>query len=382
MLVYFLVGEAILIMENNNISNHNQKNKRPLSHAQKIAVMKRKRRKKILSNIGHVCAFVFGTIGALVIFVLLVMLVLTHGPSEKAKNLFVLSTNETSAIYFLPSWFLSQEEIDSILNPPATEDSFTELSFDKSGDTGFLTASDSGNTENADTPAITEPTLIDVSGPTFKGKMLIVPDPSQVKFVSVDSFGGYGIVLSKFIEKYNGIGGINAGGFEDEDGRGTGGIPDGIVIKDGKIAYGSAGEHYIDVMGFDSDNMLHVGNMTGQEALNAGIVNGVSFHLGPVLIQDGVRNPNLTSGINPRTSIGQSADGTVYLVCVEGRFPDSLGATCNDMASLMEEYGVINAANLDGGSSSGMYYMGERVTRSCSVIGDRPLCTAVVVTGE
>lgn len=373
-----------MFMENKKNQNHNQKTKRPLSHAQKVAIMKRRRRKKILTNIGHVCAFVFGTIGALVIFVLLVMLVLTHGPSEKAKSLFVLSTNETSAIYFLPSWFLSQEEIDSILNPPVYEDPFTEFPFDTTGGTDSSTdpGTSSESDKYTDTPAYTETTLIDVSGPTYKGKMLIVPDPSQVKFVSVDSFGGYGIVLSKFIEKYNGIGGINAGGFEDEDGKGTGGIPDGIVIKDGKIAYGSAGTYYIDVMGFDSDNMLHVGNMTGQEALNVGIINGVSFHLGPYLIKDGVRNPDLHSGINPRTSIGQSADGTVFLVAVEGRFPDSLGATCEDMATLMENYGVINAANLDGGSSSGMYYMGERVTRSCSVIGDRPLCTAVVVLGE
>lgn len=371
-------------MEDRSYQNHNQKKKRPLTYAEKVAIIKRRRRKKALSTFGHICAFVFGTIGVLVIFVLLVMLILTHGPSEKAKKLFVLSTNETSAIYFLPTWFLPQEEIDSILNPQIPEDTFREFPYDTSAEPDAAgdssTAADSNS--DTDTPALTEPTLVDVSGPTYKGKMLIVPDPTKVQFVAVDSFGGYGIVLSKFIEKYNGIAGTNAGGFEDEDGKGKGGIPDGIVIRDGKIAYGSSGEFYVDVMGFDENHMLHVGNMTGQQALNEGIVNGVSFHSGPYLIKDGVRNTELYSGINPRTCIGQKADGTVLLVAIEGRFPDSLGATCDDLATLMEENGAINAANLDGGSSSGLYYMGERVTRSCSVIGDRPLCTAVVVLGE
>jgi len=33
-----------------------------------------------------------------------------------------------------------------------------------------------------------------------------------------------------------------------------------------------------------------------------------------------------------------------------------LGATAADLLSIMEEYGAVNAANLDGGSSSAMYY--------------------------
>lgn len=333
-------------------------------------------RRRALRSFGHVMAFIFGTIGALLVFVLLVMLVLTHGPSTEAKKLFVLSTNETSAIYFLPSWYLPKSEIDSILNPQTPSNSFKEYPID----VVVSVNSDNPDSSNEGESIInSEPTLVDVSGPTFKGKLLIVPDPSQIRIVALEHFGGNGVVLSQMIENHNGIAGTNAGGFVDEDGRGNGGTPDGLVIMGGRITYGSAEIRYRDVVGFDSEHRLHVGDLTGQEALNEGIVEGISFSQGPVLIKDGVRLPIMKSGINPRTCIGQCADGTVLMVAIEGRFPDSLGATTDDLANLMEEYGAVNAANLDGGSSSGLYYYGERVTRSSSVVGDRPLCTAIVV---
>ena len=66
-----------------------------------------------------------------------------------------------------------------------------------------------------------------------------------------------------------------------------------------------------------------------------------------------------SSGANPRTAIGQKADGTVLLLVTDGRGAGGhLGATARDLISIMQEYGAVNAANLDGGSSSAMYYDG------------------------
>ena len=65
------------------------------------------------------------------------------------------------------------------------------------------------------------------------------------------------------------------------------------------------------------------------------------------------------SGANPRTAIGQRADGTVLMLVTDGRgAAGHLGATAQDLISIMQEYGAVNAANLDGGSSSAMYYNG------------------------
>lgn len=334
--------------------------------------------------------------------------VLLKGPSPRAKELFTLSCNETSAMKWVPGVFLEEEEVDALINPNPVEDAGEEngtyyiringeamdISFVKSGELPMLSSINIDSNGNhsealaeeeddlmADSQDPNLPTyeLVDIVEGTYKGKLLLVHDPSKVKVASIPSFGGVGWTLEHFLEEYNAIACINAGGFEDENGKGKGGIPEGIVIRDGSIVYGSAGSMYKDVVGFDADNRLHVGDMTGAAALEAGITNGMNFALGPVLIQDGVRQTGFTSGINPRSSIGQTADGTVILLAIEGRMVDSLGATFDDVADIMERFGAINAANLDGGSSSGLYYEGERVTRSCSVIGDRPLPTAIIV---
>jgi exopolysaccharide biosynthesis protein len=62
------------------------------------------------------------------------------------------------------------------------------------------------------------------------------------------------------------------------------------------------------------------------------------------------------SGYNPRTAIGQRADGTVIFLCVDGRQAGSLGATYADLINIMVEYGAVNACNLDGGASTTMMY--------------------------
>lgn len=330
---------------------------------------------KILGRIGLVFATTFGV---LVLLLLGAILILLHGPSEQAKKIFTLSTHETSAIKWLPTLFLSDEEYESILHPVTVSDNFVEYS------TCTISQNDIQGIVSDDLTLSTEELpdveLVDLKGATYQGKLLIIRDSSRVFFGSIDSFGGVGLTLSGFLEKYDALACTNAGGFVDENGTGKGGIPDGIVIQDGSIVYGSAGGSYVGFAGFDANHILHVGNMTGQQALDLGIINGTNFALGPVLIKDGVRQQLNASGINPRTCIGQTADGTVLLVSIEGRLADSLGASFTDLADIMEEYGAINAVNMDGGSSAGMYYEGERVTRSCSLVGDRPLPTAIIVS--
>ena len=319
--------------------------------------------------------------------------VLTHGPSEEARRLFVLSTNETSALKFLPHWYLSDEKVDAILNPPSTESEdpseeqtvFVELPYEEGSPQAEEEAADPGQVVITDPPSGEDGDewfeLVDIKGSTFKGKLMIIRDPSKVVVGTLDNYGAayHGLYLYEFIEKYNAIGGTNAGGFYDPNGTGNGGIPDGLVMRDGAIAYGSAGTYYNNVIGFDAQGILHVGNMTGQEALDLGLMSAVSFSPGPILVQDGVLQTGLGGGINPRTCIGQCSDGTVLLMVVEGRKPSSPGATYDDIAQIMYEYGAVNAANLDGGSSSLMYYNGEQVTKGSNLVGMRQMSTAILV---
>jgi len=59
-----------------------------------------------------------------------------------------------------------------------------------------------------------------------------------------------------------------------------------------------------------------------------------------------------------------------------------MGATHDDLIEIMLEYGAVNACNLDGGSSSLMWYDGDYVNNCASVIGIRPVPTAIVVLKE
>ena len=324
------------------------------------------------------------TVLAVLLNVLCACAVLAYGPSPEWQRRFVATFDETSAMKFVPRIYLSEETVRSLLHPdvvqPVEEDPFTELAFE----TGAKEEESTGPmVVVADPPEDGGEWLeiIDIRGMTFTGKLMMIHDPSRVMVGTLENYGAAyeGMHLTEFIEKYSAIGGTNAGGFLDPSGTGNGGTPDGLVIRDGRLAWGSSDGWYRNVIGFDANHILHVGNMSGQTALNLGLMSAVSFDPGPVLIRDGVMQTNLGGGLNPRTCIGQTADGTVLLIVVEGRRPDSLGATYDDLARLMAEYGAVNAANLDGGSSSEMFYEGERIIRNSAYIGTRRIPTAILI---
>ena len=62
---------------------------------------------------------------------------------------------------------------------------------------------------------------------------------------------------------------------------------------------------------------------------------------------------------------GQRADGAVLMFVTDGRGKNGhLGASASDLIEVMRDFGAVNAANLDGGSSSCMYYEGEYLMTS------------------
>ena len=240
-------------------------------------------------------------------------------------------------------------------------------------------ASETAETETAQ-PGIE---ILDIAGQYYRGKMMLIHDPSRV-FVGVSgALGGnnVGKKIPDIIESYGAVGGTNASGFVDNEGKGNGGTPLGLVISEGKLRYGSTSGRY-EVIGFDNDNKLHCGWMTGQQALNLGIRDSVCF--GPVLVTDGKKASGLSKSLNynPRTAIGQREDGTVILLILEGRQISSIGSTVETLADIMLEYGAVNAANLDGGSSSVIYYQGEQLVTGSSLRGTRSVPTAILIKPE
>ena len=81
-------------------------------------------------------------------------------------------------------------------------------------------------------------------------------------------------------------------------------------------------------------------------------------------------------------AIGQRADGAILIVTIDGRQPTSVGASYEDLIEIMMNYGAINAANLDGGSSTYMVQNEENannpkiITQTASLYGPRRMATA------
>lgn len=308
----------------------------------------------------------------LLVFLLCTVTVIFRGPSDTMKNLLVSSLMETSAMKFIPRAYFTEEEIELITH--GNNDKYEEYIASLS-DVEIKIPQKSEDVSEESGNGIT---IEDVFGETYCGKVMIIDDPSRVSVEVIDNFdvNKSGMLLSSVANSEGVIAAWNGGGFTDVNGAGGGGMPEGVVIKDGKVlseyAYG-----YPTVIGFDKDHKLIVGNMTGTQALNAGIVEAVSF--GPVLVKNGVIAPSSAGGLNPRTAIGQREDGAIIVVVIDGRQPHSLGATYSDVAEIMYSYGAVNAANLDGGSSSMLFYEGEMINSLGSAVGERCIPTAFVV---
>ena len=83
---------------------------------------------------------------------------------------------------------------------------------------------------------------------------------------------------------------------------------------------------------------------------------------------------------DPRTAVGIKGDGTVVFVVVDGRQPGySSGMTGRELGQFLVEYGVVNAAMLDGGASSEMIYNGTLVSRPSFKGQERPLAGGFIV---
>lgn len=308
-----------------------------------------------------------------------VMYVLARGPSPTARRLFVMSVRETSAAYFLADWFFTPEEIAEIEGSggDAAEIEVTDASLIQIGAVEDGAADDDGLIDDDGDGIILE----DVSGPGYLGYMMVVLDPKRICLGTPPAFGDEGVTLGRMAQQFDCVAGVNGGGFDDPDGVGNGGIPIGMTVVDGEISYAVEGVSY-PFVGFDGDYILHTGQMTPEQAREKDIRFGCSF--GPVLVSNGEpTSPGiLLSGVNPRTAIGQRADGAVLLLVIDGRQARSLGATFEDLSDIMLRYGAMNACNLDGGSSSSLWFDGAYINSTASVIGDRRIPTAFLVKKE
>lgn len=349
---------------------------------------KRKRRKESIPRrigrfFGGLFLILIETVLLAALALYCVMFFLAKGPSETASELFLMSLQETSALKPLVYLFVTPEEMAQIMQrqeQEAVQSDTSKIHIEQRPEeptTEEGPVPDAWGLVDEDGDGII---VEKVKGEGYTGYMMVVLDPSRVIVgCKPESFYVRGYTVAEMVEQFDAVAGVNAGGFKDDNGKGDGSTPDSQVVFEGKI-YG--GYHSKGFAGFDRDHILHVGVFTNEEIKERDIQYGVSF--GPVLVVDGepVVSEASATGLNPRTAIGQRSDGAVLLLVVDGRQAISLGATFWDLAEIFINYGAVNACNLDGGSSSLMWYQGDYINNCASVIGIRPVPTAIVVLKE
>lgn len=304
----------------------------------------------------------FTAIILIVAALVLVMNMIFNGPSPAAREVLTMSLIEASATKWVPALFIGEEmvaEIQASVSAPLQEEvsNTTSVVIQKGA---ALTSTTDEWKDHPDGIRIEH-----VPGDTYNAHIMIIRDPSQVYMAtSTEKFSTSipGKRINQAIEDEGAVAAINAGAFFDDGtaGSAVGSYPLGLVMSNNKCVWTSGKQPGLEgFAGFNKDNILVVSktNLTQSQAEEMNIRDGCCF--GPVLLMNSEVNMeayNNNSGWNPRTAIGQRADGAVIFVCIDGRQVGSPGGTYADIINIMVEYGAVNACNMDGGSSSVMMY--------------------------
>lgn len=313
--------------------------------------------------------FVFELIFSAVTMPLLVF----YGPFDNVKRTIVGMSWNSLRHQYIARFFLSDDAIQRIVG--------SEFAVDPTAQGEDIQPNIKITVKHSDKIKI-----YNIESSSFKGKLALIDDPTKVMVGYSSQIPKTGETTSVIAKRYDAILAINAGGFPDRGWTGTGGVPMGFIIHNGKVVYNQSKDENIkqDTAAFTDKGILIVGKHSITQLKKYGVKEGVSF--GPPLIVNG--NPTIKKGdggwgIAPRTAIGQKADGTVLFLTIDGRSLGSLGATLRDAQEILMQYGAVNAVNLDGGSSTTMYYGGKVINRPSDTLGERAVPSVfMAVTGK
>jgi len=293
-------------------------------------------------------------------------LLVFYGPFENVKRTVTGMTWNSFTLQKIPKAFLSDGAISRILGDGyAISDVDTE----------------SINLLNFGIKHTRKIELFDIESSNFKGKMLLVGDPTRIKVGYSNQMPRAGETTSSIAKRNGAVAAINGGGFIDTKWAGTGGAPLGYLISNGKYISGEIKDKdkKRDTIAFTEDGMLIVGKHSENDLKKYKVKEAISF--GPPLVVNG--KPTIKGdggwGISPRTVIGQKEDGSVLLLVIDGRSLKSFGATLKEVQDIMLKHGAVNAANLDGGSSATMFYDGKVINTPSDALGERSVPSVFMV---
>ncbi|MBV7271670.1 phosphodiester glycosidase family protein [Clostridiaceae bacterium UIB06] len=325
-----------------------------------------KLKKKKISVVVIILIFIFQVFAASLISCLLVF----YGPFPVVRKMIVGTSMSSYKHQYIAKLFLSDSEISKILS------SDTEST--GSGEQKISNIKINNYQDNSIE-------RYDINSSKFKGYMLVIKNPLMVKVGYTNKLTKEGERTSDIAKDHNAIAAINGGGFMDKSNSGslwsgTGAYPTGFVFSQGKIVYQDVSDtDQLDVMALDYQGKMIIGSHSINDLKRLKVSEAISF--GPSLIINGKAtfSGDGGQGITARTAAGQRKDGAILLLVVDGRRINMPGATLHDIQKIMLDYNAYNAINLDGGSSSTMYYKGNVINNPCNPLGERTVATALYV---
>lgn len=209
--------------------------------------------------------------------------------------------------------------------------------------------------------------VIDITVANNKGWLVVVYDASNVKIMKSKAFktpnNDGKETITDMTKRYGALVGVNGGGFYD-DGKVSKDIPFGYIIENGKVIYKSHSKES-DIIGMSKDNKLMLVHATGEKAVEMGMRDGLEF--GPFLIIDGKRQTNLKNTRAARNMIAQRNDGIMLFLITDGQ--SYSGISFDEGIDVLEKYGAVTAANLDGGASTQLVVEGKLLNSPKNALG-------------
>jgi len=283
-----------------------------------------------------------------------VLLAALYGPYKGFSDWFISTAMHTSNHRFLAEALYSDEYIDRVLDR-------NTVVGQHGASVPIPAAQRSESIE-----------LCELTEANYHGWLLTVDDPSRIKIVCAASDGE---LLEDIAERNGALAAINASGYVTKAHKGE---PDGTTIYNGELCHSCEHAQHA-FFGLSGNGLPVFGSLATDELLAQDYRDVVEF--GPLLILNG--EPSDISGngggFSARTAIGQTAEGKILLLVIDGMQLGSLGASMRDVQQIMLDHGAVNAMALDGGSSSSMYYAGEIINDPFQGEVGRYLPNAIIV---
>lgn len=320
-----------------------------------------KKNKKEVKKKKSIWKKIFITFCILVVIGITTVGVLLYGPYKGFRDWYITTAMTTMTHQWLAYLFYSQETINAVMANNRVE----EITEDTDTDAIVVQVGQDKQNEykNEYERAILEKKhkddkykIINITGKGYTGYLVAVYDPSKIHTLVTAKMGVSGQYLTTMAKNNKAIVAINGGGFDDPGYSSNAANPLGVTYSKGKLLtsyyYANSGG----IIGFDNNDKLVLStNTTRESAEKLNIRDCVTC--GPFLIVNGKKSTVVGNGgwgTAPRTAIGQRQDGIVLFLVIDGRMVGRQGADMDDLIEIMQNYGAVNAANLDGGTSTAL----------------------------